>query len=222
MQSITRAAHQVGAVAGFDLAHAIGNIEMKLHEWNVDFAVWCSYKYLNSGPGSVAGAFIHEKHCSNADTFRLTGWWGHNKERRFLMEPEFLPILTAEGWQMSNAPVLSMAAHRAALELFAKAGISKLNEKSRKLTAYTEELLREVLALPSHKNLFTIITPQNRGCQLSLLFHRKGREAFDYLQNQGIISDWREPDVIRIAPVPLYNSFTDVYKLAAALAAFPA
>ena len=222
MQSITRAAHQVGAVAGFDLAHAIGNIEMKLHEWNVDFAVWCSYKYLNSGPGSVAGAFIHEKHCSNADTFRLTGWWGHNKERRFLMEPEFLPILTAEGWQMSNAPVLSMAAHRAALELFAKAGISKLNEKSRKLTAYTEQLLREVLALPSHKNLFTIITPQSRGCQLSLLFHRKGREAFDYLQKQGIISDWREPDVIRIAPVPLYNSFTDVYKLAAALAAFPA
>jgi len=222
MQSITHAAHTVGAIAGFDLAHAIGNIEMNLHAWNVDFAAWCSYKYLNSGPGSVAGVFVHEKHCTNPDTFRLTGWWGHNKERRFLMEPEFSPILTAEGWQMSNAPVLSMAAHRAALELFAKAGMPALRKKSIKLTAYADELLRAVLEKPSHKDLFSIITPENRGCQLSLLFHRKGREAFDYLLKQGIIGDWREPNVIRIAPVPLYNSFSDVYKLAEALAAFPA
>lgn len=221
MESITRAAHAVGAIAGFDLAHAIGNIEMKLHDWNIDFAAWCSYKYLNSGPGSVAGAFIHEKHCTNPETFRLTGWWGHNKERRFLMEPEFSPILTAEGWQMSNAPVLSMAAHRAALELFAKAGMPALRKKSIKLTAYADTLLREVLERPSHKNLFSIITPESRGCQLSLLFHHNGREAFDYLLKQGIIGDWREPNVIRIAPVPLYNSFTDVYKLAEALAAFP-
>ena len=222
MQSITRAAHEVGAIAGFDLAHAIGNVEMKLHEWNVDFAAWCSYKYLNSGPGSVAGAYIHEKHCTNPETFRLTGWWGHNKERRFLMEPEFSPILTAEGWQMSNAPVLSMAAHRAALELFAKAGMSSLRQKSVKLTGYADALLREVLEKPSHKNLFSIITPDSRGCQLSLLFHRNGRAVFDYLFQKGIIGDWREPNVIRIAPVPLYNSFSDVYKLALALSEFPA
>lgn len=222
MASITRAAHEVGAIAGFDLAHAIGNIEMKLHDWNVDFAAWCSYKYLNSGPGSVAGAFVHEKHCTNPETFRLTGWWGHNKERRFLMEPEFSPILTAEGWQMSNAPVLSMAAHRAALELYAKAGMPSLRKKSAKLTGYADALLRELLEKPSHKNLFSIITPQNRGCQLSLLFHREGRAVFDYLLQNGIIGDWREPNVIRIAPVPLYNSFTDVYKLAFALSEFPA
>jgi kynureninase len=222
MKSITQAAHAVGAIAGFDLAHAIGNIEMNLHDWNVDFAAWCSYKYLNSGPGSVAGAFIHEKHCSNPDTFRLTGWWGHNKERRFFMEPEFSAIPTAEGWQMSNAPVLSMAAHRAALELFKKAGMPALRAKSVMLTAYADALLQEILRMPSHYNLFSIITPTSRGCQLSLLFHRKGREVFDYLFKNGIIGDWREPNVIRIAPVPLYNSFTDVYKLASTLATFSA
>jgi len=217
MQSITKAAHAVGAIAGFDLAHAIGNIELKLHEWDVDFAAWCSYKYLNSGPGGVAGIYINEKHSSNPETFRLAGWWGHDKKTRFLMEPDFVPIPTAESWQMSNAPILSMAAHRAALDLFDEAGMPQLILKSKALTGFAETLLKEVLLQPGREGMFTIITPEARGAQLSLLFHRDGRKMFDHLTSKGIIADWREPNVIRIAPVPLYNSFLDVYRFAEAI-----
>jgi len=220
MERITHAAHAVGAVAGFDLAHAIGNVELQLHRWNVDFAAWCSYKYLNSGPGSVAGVFVHEKHCTRKDVFRLTGWWGHNKTRRFLMEPDFEPIPTAESWQMSNAPVLSMAAHLASLKLFERAGMQNLITKSKALTGYADQLLTQVLQNQSANPLFKIITPAERGCQLSLLFLRNGKRVFEYLLEKGIIADWREPDVIRIAPVPLYNSFSDVYLFALALNEF--
>jgi kynureninase len=217
MERITTAAHAVGAVAGFDLAHAIGNVELKLHSWNVDFAAWCSYKYLNSGPGSVAGIFVHEKHCTRKDVFKLTGWWGHNKQRRFLMEPEFEPIPTAESWQMSNAPVLSMSAHLASLKVFERASMPRLIEKSKALTDYTTKLLMQVLENQAPSPLFKIITPNERGCQLSLLFFRNGKRVFEYLLEKGIIADWREPDVIRIAPVPLYNSFNDAFLFARAL-----
>ena len=220
MERITRETHAVGAIAGFDLAHAIGNIELNLHAWNVDFAAWCSYKYLNSGPGSVAGIYIHEKHASNPDTFRLAGWWGHDKASRFKMEPEFVPIPTAESWQMSNAPVLSMAALKASLDIFDEAGMDRLAAKSKKLTSYLHKLLEEVQQMPLHQGLFSIITPKQRGCQLSLLFHRDGKKAFDYLFAHGVIADWREPDVIRIAPVPLYNSYTDAFQFAHILSQF--
>lgn len=214
MQKITAAAHKVGAVAGFDLAHAIGNIPLQLHDWNVDFAAWCTYKYLNSGPGSVSGIYIHEKHASNPETFRLAGWWGHDKSSRFKMEPQFVPIPTAESWQMSNAPVLSMAAHKASLDIFDEAGISRLREKSIRLTAYLDFLLQEILAKPEFNGMFSIITPSSRGAQISMLFHRRGREMFEHLSKNGVIADWREPDVIRIAPAPLYNSFSDVFRFA--------
>ena len=220
MERLTKAAHAVGALAGFDLAHAIGNIELHLHSWNVDFAAWCSYKYLNSGPGSVAGIFVHEKHCTRKDVFKLTGWWGHNKTRRFLMEPSFEPIPTAESWQMSNAPVLSMAAHLASLKLFERAGMQHLISKSKALTGFTHQLLMQILQNQSPNPMFKIITPAERGCQLSLLFLRNGKRVFEYLLEQGIIADWREPDVIRIAPVPLYNSYRDVYLFASALNEF--
>jgi kynureninase len=220
MSAITQAGHAVGAMVGFDLAHAIGNIELKLHDWEVDFAAWCSYKYLNSGPGSVAGIYIHEKHASNPNTFRLAGWWGHDKASRFKMEPGFNPIPTAESWQMSNAPVLSMAAHKASLDLFDEAGMPALIAKSKKLTSFLNKLLIEVQQLPGFEGMFSIITPQERGCQLSLLFHREGKAVFDHLFEQGIIADWREPNVIRIAPVPLYNSFMDAYQFSYMLSTY--
>lgn len=221
MEAITREAHKVGAIAGFDLAHAIGNIQLKLHEWNVDFAAWCSYKYLNSGPGGTAGVFIHEKHATSSETFRLKGWWGHNKAERFKMGPDFEPIPTAESWQMSNAPVLSMAVQIASLELFRQAGMTNLLEKSKALTAYADQLLRVLMEQGPLAGAFEIITPKERGCQLSLLFSRHGRAVFDYLTAKGVIADWREPNVIRIAPVPLYNQFSDIYRLASLLAQFP-
>lgn len=214
MQRITRAAHAVGAIAGFDLAHAIGNVPLDLHNWDVDFAAWCTYKYLNSGPGSVSGIYIHEKHASNPETFRLAGWWGHDKQSRFKMEPVFIPIPTAESWQMSNAPVLSMAAHKASLDIFDEAGISRLWHKSLKLTAYLDFLMNEILKAPGFEDMYQIITPASRGAQISLLFHRHGREMFEHLSRNGVIADWREPDVIRVAPAPLYNSFTDVFRFA--------
>lgn len=214
MKRITEAAHHVGAMAGFDLAHAIGNIHLELHDWHVDFAAWCTYKYLNSGPGGVSGIYIHERHASNPETFRLAGWWGHDKSSRFMMEPDFIPIPTAESWQMSNAPVLSMAAHKASLDIFDEAGMPQLIAKSKKLTGYLNDLLLEILALSEHKGLFSIITPAARGCQLSLLFHRDGKAVFNYLNDQGVIADWREPNVIRIAPAPLYNTYTDVLRFA--------
>ena len=212
METICKAAHNAGAYCGFDLAHAAGNIELKLHDWGVDFACWCSYKYLNSGPGGVAGAFIHEKHISNKDLPRLAGWWGHDKTNRFKMEKGFNPIPTAEGWQLSNAPVLSMAAHKASLDIFEDAGMENLIQKGKMLSDYLLFILNEInTRLP--KKIIEIITPKNnKGCQISILMLENGKELFDELKQQGVIADWREPNVIRVAPVPLYNSFEEVFR----------
>ncbi len=214
MEKLTTAAHAVGAYAGFDLAHAAGNVELHLHDWNVDFACWCSYKYLNSGPGGVAGAYIHEKQAAKKDLPRFAGWWGHNKERRFKMEKEFNPIPTAEGWQLSNAPVLSMAVHKASLDIFDEAGIDQLHQKRKLLSGYLHFVLHDINDRKPEKVL-EIITPANekeRGCQVSILMLKDGKMIFDELTKQGVIADWREPNVIRVAPVPLYNSFEDVYR----------
>jgi len=213
MEAITKAAHEAGAMCGFDLAHAIGNVPLQLHDWNVDFACWCSYKYLNSGPGGVAGAFIHGNHITNTNIPRLGGWWGHDKNKRFKMEKEFTPMPTAEGWQLSNAPVLSMAAHKASLDVFEEAGLDALFSKAKKLNDYllfTIDTINNKYPEPA----MDIITPRNnneRGCQVSLVMKRQGREVFESLKKHGVIADWREPDVIRIAPVPLYNSFEDIF-----------
>ncbi len=214
LRSITHSTHKAGGVVGFDLAHAVGNLPLKLNEWGVDFAVWCSYKYMNSGPGSVGGAFINEKHHS-ADLQQFAGWWGHNEEERFLMEKGFNPIHGADRWQLSNAPVFNMASHLAALEIFESACIDRLRKKSLCLTAYMEYLIN----LDGDERL-EIITPKNpdhRGCQLSLFLHGGGRELFNRISARGVIADWRAPNVIRVAPVPLYNSFHDVYKFVAIL-----
>jgi kynureninase len=214
MKEITEAAHRAGAMAGFDLAHAAGNLKMNLHDWNVDFACWCSYKYLNSGPGGVSGVFIHEKHCENKDMVRFAGWWGHDKKKRFLMEKGFEPIPTAEGWQLSNAPVLSMAAHKASVDIFDEAGMDALCSKRDVLTGYLEFILDEINTSVEGANL-EIITPRDkayRGCQLSVVAHGRGKELFNAISAEGVIADWREPNVIRLAPVPLYNSFNDIYK----------
>ncbi len=211
MELITREAHRVGAIAGFDLAHAAGNLVTRLHSWNVDFACWCGYKYLNSGPGSVAGAFVHEKHHTEKLP-RFAGWWGHDKHERFKMEREFKPMPTAEAWQISNAPVFSMAVHRASLDLFDRAGMDALRAKSELLTGFLKLILHEISI--EHGDLFEIITPNDpaqRGCQLSLLVRENGRAIFDALTKRGVVIDWREPNVIRMAPVPLYNSFVDVW-----------
>jgi kynureninase len=210
LENITRAAHSVGAFAGFDLAHAAGNIPLQLHNWNADFACWCSYKYLNSGPGAVGGAFVHERHANDPTIFRLGGWWGNDEQTRFKMQKGFVPQKGAASWQMSNAPVFNMVAHNASLDIFDKAGLPALREKSLQLTGYMEFLLKQITHLP-----FEIITPsepERRGCQLSLLFAERGREVFDALTNNGVIADWREPNVIRIAPVPLYNTFEDCFR----------
>lgn len=214
MQKITKAAHAVGAIAGFDLAHAAGNIHLKLHDWGVDFAAWCSYKYLNSSPGGVSGMYVHERHANKPELPRFAGWWGHDKSVRFLMEPGFQPMPGAEGWQLSNAPVLGMAAHLASLDIFDEVGMEKLCAKRDQLTAYLEFIIDEISS--THKELCTleIITPRNkaqRGAQLSMLVHGKGKAIFDKLSEAGVVADWREPNVIRLAPVPLYNSFEDVY-----------
>ncbi|MBU6157810.1 MAG: kynureninase [Bacteroidetes bacterium] len=214
MQSITQAAHAAGAYAGFDLAHAAGNVRLQLHDWNADFATWCSYKYLNSGPGGVSGVYIHEKYATNIDMPRLAGWWGHDKQTRFLMEKGFRPIPSAEGWQLSNAPVLSMAAHKASLNIFEKAGWEQLHAKREKLSAYLHLVMSEVNRSFTEPVL-KVITPDDptkRGCQLSMLMLKDGKKIFNALTEQGVIADWREPNVIRIAPVPLYNSFEDVFR----------
>lgn len=214
MKAITDAAHAVGAYAGFDLAHAAGNVELHLHEWKVDFACWCSYKYMNSGPGGVAGVYIHEKHVANNDLPRFAGWWGYKKETRFKMEKGFDPIPTAEGWQLSNAPVLSMAAHKASLDIFEEAGMEKLHAKRKELAAYLHFVLNDINSNQAEK-ILEIITPANekeRGCQVSMLMLKNGKDIFNELAKQGVIADWREPNVIRIAPVPLYNSYEDIYR----------
>jgi kynureninase len=216
MKRITDAGHRQGAVVGFDLAHAAGNIPLQLHAWDVDFAVWCSYKYLNSGPGSLAGCFVHERHGSNRSLPRFAGWWGQNKKTRFLMGREFDPIPGAEGWQVSNPPILSLAAIRASLEIFDEVGMTALRRKSELLTAYLEDRITERVG-----DRVSIITPKEnaeRGCQLSLVVHGKGKAAFEALTHSGIMCDWREPDAIRVAPAPLYNTFSDVFEFVEVLA----
>ncbi len=211
MPTITKAAHNVGAYCGFDLAHAAGNIELHLHDWDVDFACWCSYKYLNSGPGGVAGAYIHQKHFTNKSLQRLAGWWGQNKTNRFKMEKGFDPIETAEGWQLSNAPILSMAAHKASLDIFEDAGIENLVAKGKQLSDYLFFIIEELNSTLTKKAI-EIITPKNeKGCQVSMLMLQKGKEVFEALKQNGVLADWREPNVIRIAPVPLYNTFKEIY-----------
>jgi kynureninase len=214
MQEITAAAHAAGAMCGFDLAHTAGNVPLELHEWNVDFACWCTYKYLNSGPGSVGGVFVHERHVKNPDLFRLAGWWGHNKSTRFQMGPVFDPIPTAESWSMSNAPVFNMIAHEVSLGIFSEVGMKALREKSLQLTGYLDFVLQTVMEKTGQR--LTRITPgdsQQRGCQLSVVVEGYDRNLVDILYRQGVVVDWREPDVIRLAPVPLYNSFEDVFRL---------
>ncbi|HCS19714.1 MAG TPA: kynureninase [Bacteroidetes bacterium] len=214
MESITRAAHQAGALCGFDLAHGAGNIPVKLHDWDVDFAVWCSYKYLNSGPGGTSGVFVHEKHGNSPDIPRFAGWWGHNEKERFLMKRDFVPMEGAQGWQLSNAQIFPMAIHRASLELFEKAGMDNLRKKSILLTGYLEFVLKHIHTLGKFD--FEIITPsdpEQRGCQLSVLVRSNGKNLYDYLKTQGVIVDWREPNVIRMAPVPMYTNFQDIYAL---------
>jgi len=212
IKTITEAGHRVGAKVGFDLAHAAGNLELKMHEWDVDFAVWCSYKYLNAGPGAVGGAFVHERHAQSFDLCRLAGWWGHDKETRFLMRPEFKPLPGAEGWQISNPPILQMAALRASLEIFDDAGMPALRAKSEKLTVYLESMIDAI-----RDERISIITPRDpaqRGCQLSIRVKDADRSLYERVVARGVSADWREPDVIRVAPVPLYNSFSDVYRFA--------
>ena len=213
METITKAGHDAGAFVGWDLAHAAGNIELKLSEWNVDFAAWCSYKYMNSGPGNASGCFINKKYHNKKDIPRFEGWWGHNKERRFLMEPEFQPEPTADAWQISNAPILAMAPYLASLEMFEEVGMPALIEKRNKIVAYLEFVLHEIDK--DVDSSFEIITPsaQNeRGTQISVFLHGEGKELFRYLMDQGVITDWREPNVIRLAPAPFYCSFEDMYE----------
>jgi len=214
MKTITEAGHKQGAYVGWDLAHAAGNIKLDLHDWNVDFAAWCSYKYMNSGPGNASGFFVHEKHHNDKELNRFAGWYGHNKELRFKMEPDFDPVHGADGWQISNLPILSLAPYLASVEMFAEVGMDKLIAKRNLITSYLEFILHEI-----DKELegadFEIITPSNpeeRGCQLSVYLHGQGRELFDRLMKSGVITDWREPNVIRLAPAPFYCSFEDMYE----------
>jgi kynureninase len=218
MAAIAKAGHAVGAYVGFDLAHAAGNLHLQLHDWDVDFACWCTYKYLNSGPGGTSGVFVHERFANQPDLVRLAGWWGHDPSVRFQMKKGFRPMPGAAGWQLSNAQIFPMAIHRASLDIVDRAGgMAALRRKSEQLTAHLESLIRN-LNLPTTKlEIITPADPAQRGCQLSVLVHERGRELFDFLAAQGIIADWREPNVIRLAPVPLYNSFEDVERVGAAL-----
>ena len=210
MPEITRAGHRQGCLVAFDLAHAAGNIPLRLHDWGPDFAVWCSYKYLNGGPGCVAGCFVHERHSQAWDLPRFAGWRGHDEKTRFQMGPEFHPMMGADGWQVSNPPILGLAPLRASMEIFAEAGIERLRAKSMVLTGYMEFLLHELKL-----SRFSIITPSDparRGAQLSIRLSGQGRQICDNLTAEGVLGDWREPDIFRVAAIPLYNSYTDVYR----------
>jgi len=217
LRAITERAHRRGCVVGFDLAHAVGNLDLHLHDSHCDFAVWCSYKYLNSGPGAVAGAFVHERHAHSPRP-RMAGWWGHDKTTRFHMGPEFVPTAGADGWQLSNPPILALAPLRVSLDIFRRAGNARLRAKSEALTGYLEWLIRDQLS-----DVLDIVTPRDprrRGCQLSLRVRGPrdtGRSLFDHLHAAGIVVDWREPDVIRAAPTPLYNRFVDCLRLVGAI-----
>jgi kynureninase len=210
MARITRVGHAQGCVVSYDLAHAAGNLRLKLHEWGPDFAVWCSYKYLNGGPGCVAGCFVHERHARDWDLPRFAGWWGHDERTRFEMGPDFQPMSGADGWQLSNPSIISLAILRASMDIFSEAGVERLREKSVSLTGYMEFLLRDVAS-----QNFSIITPsepERRGAQLSIRSPRNGRLLCERLANEGIVGDWREPDTFRVSAVPLYNSYRDVFR----------
>ncbi len=212
IEEITRVGQEVGAKVGWDLAHAAGNIELRLHDWNVDFAAWCSYKYMNSGPGNASGCYINEKYLNRRDIPRFEGWWGHNKERRFLMEPHFQPEPNAHAWQISNAPVLALAPYLASVEMFAEVGMPALIEKRDSIVAYLEFILHEIDR--EVKGDFEIITPSGageRGTQISVFLHGEGKDLFYYLMENGVVTDWREPNVIRLAPAPFYCSFEEMY-----------
>lgn len=210
MRAITQVGQEQGAIVGFDLAHAVGNVSLQLHDWGADFATWCSYKYLNSGPGGVSGVYIHERHHQQ-ELPRFNGWWGYQKADRFQMTKGFIPIATAEAWQLSNAPVLSMAAHHAALDIFQQAGMDRLHAKREQMAYLMMQGVKELQAI--HPGRFEVLTPQSmseRGCQTSLYFQTGGRAIYNELEKAGIITDWRDPGVIRTAPVPLYNRFTEI------------
>lgn len=209
LKKITELGHKYGCMVGFDCAHGAGNVSLELHKSGADFAIWCTYKYLNSGPGSLAGCFVHERHVFKKDLNRFTGWWSHNKQTRFNMRDEFDVLPGAEGWQMSNPPILSMAAIKASLDMFDEVGLEKLIKKSKKLTGYLEFLINELK--DQRIKIITPKKPDERGCQLSIQVKNSDRSLHDKLTKSGVICDWREPDVIRVAPVPLYNSYQDVY-----------
>ncbi len=216
IKKLTEAAHAVGAKAGFDLAHAAGNVALDLHNWNVDFAAWCNYKYLNSGPGAVGAAYVHSRYHTDTSLQRFAGWWGYQKETRFQMQQGFVPVASAEGWALSTPSPLLFAAHGAALQLFEKAGMKALHQKGILLSSYLLYLLN-TLNQDLEQPFVQVLTPQNeweRGCQVSMLMLQNGKQIFNYLTANGVFADWREPDVIRVAPVPLYNTFEEVWTFA--------
>ncbi|GAA4277282.1 kynureninase [Aquimarina mytili] len=213
MKTITKAGHDIGAFVGWDLAHAAGNIKLELHDWDVDFASWCSYKYMNSGPGNASGCFIHERFHNQTEIPRFEGWWGTSRETRFLMKPQFEPMPNADAWQLSNAPILALAPYLASLELFDEVGMDALIKKRNLIVAYLEYILKEIDA--QVESTFEIITPSNpkeRGTQLSVFLHGEGKKLFEFLMKNGVITDWREPNVIRLAPAPFYCSFEDMFR----------
>lgn len=214
MKKITEAGHKAGAKVGFDLAHAAGNIKLQIHDWDVDFACWCSYKYLNSGPGAIAGVYIHERYHTDENLPRFAGWWGYKKEKRFLMEPGFDPIPSAEGWQLSTPSPVLYAAHKAALEIFDEAGFEVVLAKGRALSDYLLFIIDDMNERASN-SLLKVLTPRKKnekGSQVSMLVQKRGKQVFDVLTKNGVFADWREPDVIRVAPVPLYNNFEEVWR----------
>ena len=210
MKNITKAGKAVGANVGWDLAHAVGNVELKLHDWDADFASWCSYKYMNSGPGNASGIFVNKRHLNKKDIQRFEGWWGTKKETRFLMKPEFEPMENADAWQISNVPILSVAPYLASLTMFEEVGMDKLIEKRTNIVSYLEFILHEIDK--EVDSSFQIITPKERGCQLSVFLHGQGKPLFNYLMENGVVTDWREPNVIRLAPAPFYSSYEDMYR----------
>lgn len=210
MKNITKAGKAVGANVGWDLAHAVGNVELKLHDWDADFASWCSYKYMNSGPGNASGIFVNKRHLNKKDIQRFEGWWGTKKETRFLMKPEFEPMENADAWQISNVPILSVAPYLASLTMFEEVGMDKLIEKRTNIVSYLEFILHEIDK--EVDSSFEIITPKERGCQLSVFLHGQGKPLFNYLMENGVVTDWREPNVIRLAPAPFYSSYEDMYR----------
>ncbi|MCM4153815.1 kynureninase [Arenibacter sp. N53] len=209
MEAITKSAKSHNAFVGWDLAHGVGNVALKLHDWGVDFAAWCSYKYMNSGPGNASGIFIHEQYLNRSDIPRFEGWWGTKKDTRFLMKPDFEPMENADAWQVSNPPVLSLAPYLASLEMFNEVGMESLIAKRKLIVSYLEFILQEIDK--ETDGSFEIITPEDRGCQLSVFLHGHGKDLFNYLMENGVVTDWREPNVIRLAPAPFYCSFADMY-----------